>query len=228
MVFGDKKEGDDGGFIPDMVRRAVDRSLQALNQTDDERKKMISALLPKDLVHTIVQSALQAVDVTKREAVEIVGREMQQFLASLNLSDEIRKVLTSVSFQINTEVRFVPNEDGTLRSEVKARAMPKRTERDGRDRSVAKAKASRAKAKTAKTAKAAKVAKASAAAKTEGPPRPIAAQSRRAVVDATLTSARDAMHDAVAGTRSRVRQVVDRIAERTADLTDELADGEED
>lgn len=225
MVFGEKKDGDDGGFIPDMVRRAVDRSLHALNQTDEERKKLIAALLPKDLVQTVVQTALQAVDVTKREAVEIVGREMQQFLASLNLAEEIRKVLTSVSFQINTEVRFVPNEDGTLRSEIKARAVPKRADKGERQRQAAKVKAGQARSKAAKAAKVAKAAKTT---KADGPPRQTTVQSSRAAVDATINSARDAVHDAVAGTRSRVRQVVDRIAERTADLTDELAGDDED
>lgn len=220
MVFGEKKDNDEGGFIPDMVRRAVDRSLHALNQTDEERRKMISSLLPKDLVQTVIQSALQAVDVTKREAVEIVGREMQQFLASLNLAEEIRKVLTSVSFQINTEVRFVPNEDGTLRSEIKARAVPKRVERVGRERPAAKPKV--------KAAKAPRVAKTPKSVQAGGPQRQTTVQSSRAVVDATLTSARDVMHDAVAGTRSRVRQVVDRIAERTADLADDLVGDEQD
>jgi hypothetical protein len=218
MVFDKKdRDGDEGGFIPDMVRRAVDRSLQALNTTDDERKKLMSALLPKDLVQSVMQSALQAVDTTKREAVEIVGREMQQFLSSLNLAEELRKVLTSVSFQISTEVRFVPNEDGTLRSEVKARATPKRVTPEGRKRPASKAKA----AAPPKTRSARKT-PAKSAAKAHGP----------SVVDTTFSSARGAMHDAmqgaVAGTRSRVRQVVDRIAERTADLTEDLAGGEED
>lgn len=222
MVFDKKdRDGDEGGFIPDMVRRAVDRSLQALNTTDDERKKLMSALLPKDLVQSVMQSALQAVDTTKREAVEIVGREMQQFLSSLNLAEELRKVLTSVSFQISTEVRFVPNEDGTLRSEVKARATPKRVTSEGRKRTVSKGKAAaQPKSRPARKTPAKSAVK--SAAKVQGP----------SVVDATFSSARGAMHDAmqgaVAGTRSRVRQVVDRIAERTADLTEDLAGGEED
>lgn len=222
MVFDKKdRDGDEGGFIPDMVRRAVDRSLQALNTTDDERKKLMSALLPKDLVQSVMQSALQAVDTTKREAVEIVGREMQQFLSSLNLAEELRKVLTSVSFQISTEVRFVPNEDGTLRSEVKARATPKRVTPEGRKRAASKAKAS-AQPKSRAVRKTPAKSAAKPAAKVHGP----------SAVDTTFSSAREAMHDAVqgavAGTRSRVRQVVDRIAERTADLTEDLAGGEED
>lgn len=43
MVFGDKKDKDpnqqeESGFIPDLVRRAVERSIQALLNTDEGAK----------------------------------------------------------------------------------------------------------------------------------------------------------------------------------------------
>ena len=112
--------GSDGGLLPEFVRRAVERSVDVLLNADDDTRKMVAALVPRELL----QSITQQVDVAKRDAVAMVGREMQTFLQNLNVGDELRKVLTSVSFEITTQVRFVPNEDGTLRSEVKTAARP--------------------------------------------------------------------------------------------------------
>lgn len=221
MVFGDRKDKDkqsqagdspgdnDGGFLPDIVRRAVERSVNVVLQGDDERKKLVAALFPKELVNSVAQTVLTAVDGTKREAVEMVGREMQQFLQQLNLADEIRKVLTSVSFEIRTEVRFVPNEDGTLRTEVKGAATPK----------IKRQPAKKARKRPSPKAKA------QAAAAKEGP---AARSPSPAAVAAALPGAlTDAVQDAVVGTTRRMRNVVDRIAEGAADLA-ELASGDDD
>lgn len=206
MAFGkDRPEGGDDpqrqdGFLPDMVRKALERGVNVVLQGEDERKKLVAALFPKEIVNSVVQSALNAVDGTKREAVEIVGRQMQEFLQQLNLADEIRKVLTSVSFEIRTEVRFVPNEDGTLRTEVKGGATPKVVKRPAK-----KAKKPR-KTKPKSTAP--------------------AAQAQASVASSIPGAVADVVQDAMAGTRQRVRHVVDRIAERTADLA-EFAVGQE-
>jgi hypothetical protein len=213
MAFGDRREGkeDEGRHLPDMVRRAVERSVNVLLQSDDDAKRLFGSLLPKELVQSVVQSATQAVDTTKREAVEIVAREMQQFLTTLNLSEEIRKVLTSVSFEIRTEVRFVPNPDGTLSSQIKSRAAPKRTA----------TKSAPAKPKKKPVASKPKPnAKTKDATEHQG-------QRQESALSAVQDAVQDAMQDAMAGTRSRVRKVVDRIAEARADLASDDYDDED-
>ncbi len=222
MVFGDRKDKDkhgqaadapgdgDGGFLPDIVRRAVERSVNVVLQGDDERKKLIAALFPKELVNTVVQTALTAVDGTKREAVEMVGREMQQFLQQLNLADEIRKVLTSVSFEIRTEVRFVPNEDGTLRTEVRGAATPK----------IKRAPPKKARKRVSPKAKARETVSAEPTA-TRSP----SAAAVAAAIPGALT---DAVQDAVVGTTRRMRNVVDRIAEGAADLAERATGDDQD
>ncbi len=126
MAQGSEKQGEGfEGFIPDLVRRAVERSVQAILHSDEGRKSLVAALMPRELLHTVMQQ----IDGTKREAVAMIGREMQQFLQTLNVGAELTKILTSVQFEINTSVRFIPNEDGTLRSEVKASGRPVMTER---------------------------------------------------------------------------------------------------
>jgi hypothetical protein len=89
------REAEEGGFIPEMIRRTVERSVNAVLHSEDERRRFFSSLLPRDFLNNVAAQ----VDSTKREAVAMIGREMQQFLQNLNVGDELKKILTSVSFE---------------------------------------------------------------------------------------------------------------------------------
>lgn len=239
MVFGrDREERDDrderedeGGFFADVMRRAVERSLQGIlgegsdvssrpndprgaesravdaratepksaeakgseaksPDAEDRKKQFLAQLMPL-LPRELVQTTLAAVDATKKEAVAMVGREVQQFLSSLNVAEELTKILTSVSFEIKTEVRFLPNEDGTLRPEVRASGKPKMQ----RARSHAPAKRPKRAATKPRSKGASK-------------------SSRGQVADA----ARQTVQAISDGTRDTVRRVVDKLAERGEQL----------
>lgn len=64
--------------------------------------------MPKELINYMMNQ----VDETKHAAVGIVAKEVRLFLEKTNLADEIVKVLTKVSFEITTNVRFVDNQNG--------------------------------------------------------------------------------------------------------------------
>jgi hypothetical protein len=114
------RDPEEGGFIPDMIRRTIERSVNAVLHSEDERRRFFSALLPRDFMNNVAAQ----VDSTKRDAVAMIGREMQQFLQQLNVGDEIKKILTSVSFEVATTVRFVPNDEGGLKPEIKRSSKP--------------------------------------------------------------------------------------------------------
>lgn len=114
------RETEEGGFIPEMIRRTVERSVNAVLHSEDERRRFFSSLLPRDFVNNVAAQ----VDSTKREAVAMIGREMQTFLQNLNVGEELKKILTSVSFEVSTTVRFVPNEEGGLKPEIKRATKP--------------------------------------------------------------------------------------------------------
>ena len=64
--------------------------------------------------------------------------EVRDFLEATDVAGELQRALTSLSFEIKTEVRFIPNEAGGVKPRVRARAVPKRTrppetETDGTD-----------------------------------------------------------------------------------------------
>lgn len=202
MVFGDKKDKDpnqqeESGFIPDLVRRAVERSIQALLNTDEGAKNLVGALMPRELVHTVMQQ----IDGAKTDAVNMVGREMQAFLQSLNVGDELKKILTSVSFEIATTVRFIPNDDGTLSSDVTTSAKP-----------VVHAKGAKAKKAAAKTRK----------------PRKGPAKSRAKVQMPQGESTAQRVVNAANGTRKTMQRMVggmvDAIGERASEIGGSVAD----
>jgi hypothetical protein len=69
----------------------------------------------------------------------VVAKEIREFLEHTNLGAEMQKMLTTVQFEINTTIRFKPN-DGTgaeeggegqklPKPEVKAEVQMKRDER---------------------------------------------------------------------------------------------------
>lgn len=221
MVFGrDRDEREDreeeGGFLAEVMRRAVERSLQGIlgegsepsarpadprpaetkpaepraPDPEDRKKQFMAQIMPL-LPRELVQSTLSAVDATKREAVAMVGREVQQFLSSLNVAEELTKILTSVSFEIKTEVRFLPNDDGSLRPVVRASGKPK-VRRGAAATPAKRRKRAAAKGTTKATAK----------------------RARGQVADA----ARQTVQAISDGTRDTVRRVVDKLAERGEQL----------
>lgn len=212
MVFGgdrkdrERADGTTEGLLPELVRRAVERSVQAILHTEEGRKNVVAALMPRELISTVMNQ----IDGTKKDAVAMIGREMQSFLQTLNVGEELRKILTSVSFEIKTEVRFIPNEDGTLSSQVTASARPKVVD----DKAKRKAKAGKRKAAAAKAA-------ALGTAQREAkPPRKVKAKARATATETVMAAAQ--------GTRKTMRRVVDRIGERAADLAEAVGGGGED
>ena len=47
-------------------------------------------------------------------------------LDRLNLHEEMVKVLTSLSFEIKTEIRLIPNDAGSVKTDVKRKVSVKR------------------------------------------------------------------------------------------------------
>jgi len=69
----------------------------------------LKGLLPEmRLPREIVNHILGQVDETKQAAIKAIARETREFLERTNIADELAKLLTQVSLQV--ELRFVPNE----------------------------------------------------------------------------------------------------------------------
>ena len=84
------------------------------------------------LPREIVSFLFSQVDDTKNVLVRVVAKEVRDFLEATDLADTLQRALTSLSFEIKTEVRFIPNDAGGVRPQVRAKAVPKAERRRGR------------------------------------------------------------------------------------------------
>ncbi len=112
-------------LLPDVLKRAVQAGVGAM--TGEESIRKVASELPKEVAGYLMQQASSSKD----ELYRIIGQVFSEWLDRLNLHEEMVKVLTSVSFEIKTEVRLIPNEAGTgVKSEVKRKVSVKRGARD--------------------------------------------------------------------------------------------------
>src|SRR5215813_4619266 len=97
-------------FVPDLVKRTFYAGLGAVFTTEEGIRKLASDFhLPKDITNYLIQQAAASKD----ELFRVVGKELRGFLENVNVSGELQKLLTSLSFEIKTEIRFIPNDQAT-------------------------------------------------------------------------------------------------------------------
>jgi hypothetical protein len=113
-------------LIPELVRKTFHAGLGAVLSTEEGIRKIAPDFtLPKDVANYVLASA----DGAKDEVMRVVGRELHEFLGRLNVSQELAKLLTQLSFEIKTEVRFIPNDQAVsgVKPDVKNKVALKRT-----------------------------------------------------------------------------------------------------
>ncbi len=113
-------------FVPDLVKRTFYAGLGAVFTTEEGIRKLANEFsLPKDVVAYLVNSAQS----TKDELYRVVGRELRGFLENLNFSQEMAKLLTTLSFEIKMEARFIPNDEAVtgVKPSIRKKVSVKRT-----------------------------------------------------------------------------------------------------
>src|SRR5258708_6206445 len=116
-------------LLPDIVKRTFYAGLGAVFTTEEGIRKIASDFpLPKDVANYLIQQAASSKD----ELFRIVAKELRAFLETINLNAELQKLLTSLSFEIKTEIRFIPNEEsiGGIKPDVKRKVTVKKPEPD--------------------------------------------------------------------------------------------------
>ncbi len=118
-------------MVPDMVKRTVSAGIGALFATEENLRK-----LAKDLpgAGEVAGYLATTADSTKDKVLEIMAREFREFLSTVNLGEEIAKMLTALSFEVKTEIRFIPNSErySGVEPDVKAAVRLKRSDRNER------------------------------------------------------------------------------------------------
>jgi len=119
-------------LIPGILKRSIISGLNAA-VSEDGIRSMVSDKrdIPKDAVTFVLSQA----DSTRRELLRIVSREVRLFLENMDFGGEIAKILTTLSFEIRTEVRFIPN-DEAVKPNIRNRVKVKRVREDGKEETV--------------------------------------------------------------------------------------------
>ena len=118
-------------LVPELVKKTFSAGMGAVFSTEEGLRRIAREVSLPDVVGYVASSA----DGAKDKVFEIVARETRDFLSNLNLTEEIAKLLTTLSFEIKTEIRFIPNSERLTGAEpdVKASVRLKRTDRDDTD-----------------------------------------------------------------------------------------------
>ncbi|MBA3458356.1 MAG: hypothetical protein H0T46_00220 [Deltaproteobacteria bacterium] len=113
-------------LVPELVKKTFAAGMGAVFSTEEGIRKLARENLP-EMAGYIASSA----DGAKDKVFEVIARETREFLGTLNLTEEIAKILTTLSFEIKTEIRFIPNSERLTGAEpdVKASVRLKRNDK---------------------------------------------------------------------------------------------------
>jgi hypothetical protein len=103
------------GVIPEIVRRAVELGVEKAQEAPDNLKQFVGDMkVPKDIGHYLYSQ----IDDTKNGLFRVVAKEIRDFLEQTNFAGEVQKLLTTVQFEVNTTIRFTPN-DGKRKADTR-------------------------------------------------------------------------------------------------------------
>jgi len=140
-------------LLPELIKRMVEAGVGKLSEGPENLRNFVHELrVPKEIANYLFAQ----IDETKNGLYRVVAREIRDFLEHTNLAEEITNALTKLSFEIKTEIRFIPNDApsrlfprpevkaevkvvdddkakaGAVRTQAPAPAVPKREERPRR------------------------------------------------------------------------------------------------
>jgi hypothetical protein len=108
--------------IPELLKRAVEIGVGKAAEAPDNLKEFVGGMkVPREVAHYL----LSQVEETKNGLFRVVAKEVRDFLEHTNLGTEMQKMLTTVQFEINTTIRFKPNDGTSDGAEGDEPKMPK-------------------------------------------------------------------------------------------------------
>jgi hypothetical protein len=110
-------------YVPDIVKRTLLGGLGAVFATEEGIRKFVQeSHLPKEVAAYLMDQA----QATKKELYRIIASEMREWLERVDLERVLLRLLTSLTFEITTQVRLVANEGGLVKPEIKPRVKVRR------------------------------------------------------------------------------------------------------
>ena len=95
--------------VSETLRRLLEAGLGRLAEQPEQLKQRLSEMkIPREAWGAI----LGQLDDKKSGLYRLLAKEMRDFLENTNFAADLVKALTTLSFEIKTEVRFVPSDGG--------------------------------------------------------------------------------------------------------------------
>ncbi len=111
--------------VPELVKRVMERAVESgveklteLTERPETLRNFVGELkLPKEMLGDVYAQ----IDDTKNGLYRVVAKEIRDVLQQTQIAEEIVKALTKLSFEIKTEIRFVPNDKPDAEGEAPAK-----------------------------------------------------------------------------------------------------------
>jgi hypothetical protein len=105
--------------VPEILKRILERAVESgatrLAEGPENLRNFVQEMkLPKEVLHYLYQQ----IDDTKNGLYRVVAKEIRDVLEQTQFADELTQVLTKLSFEIKTEIRFIPNEAATRKTDA--------------------------------------------------------------------------------------------------------------
>jgi hypothetical protein len=111
-------------FIPEVVKRTFLAGLGAVFTTEEGIRRLAQdSHLPKEVASYFLTQA----QATKKELYRIFAGELRGWLDHLDLAQLLVRVLTSLTFEINTQVRLIPTGNNLVRPDIRPRVTVRRS-----------------------------------------------------------------------------------------------------
>jgi hypothetical protein len=107
-------------IVPELVKKLVDVGFEKLADGPENIRQLLAEMkLPREAAVLL----LAHLDETKRDIAGVLARELREFLERASLADELTRLLSGLTLEVKTQVRFVPNTSptGRPRPEVKTK-----------------------------------------------------------------------------------------------------------
>lgn len=93
-------------LLPELIKKVIEAGVGKLSGSPESVRHFVHDLrLPRDVANYVFAQ----IDDTKNGLYRVVAKEIRDFLEHTNVAEEITRALTKLSFEIKTEIRFVPN-----------------------------------------------------------------------------------------------------------------------
>lgn len=116
-------------LVPELIKRLIE-GIDRFAEGKDMRHRVSELKLPKEALALL----LSQLEESKNGLYRALAKELRDFLEQTNFTEELVAALTKLTFEIRTEIRFVPSQPGEgvtpeVRAKVNLKRDPSKAER---------------------------------------------------------------------------------------------------